>query len=258
MSSPAALRQVRDLAVWEDAGGLTHVLACDVNAAIGERPADHLRADPEEAGYNAAKVALMEVLAAGAAPFLVVDTLCLVRDAYGERVIEGVRTAMAEAAPDALLIGSDETNMPTRQTGVGVVVIWSVETTGLLVGTSHPGALVVCVGMPKDGLAAPYAEGDADVAGLADLLAVRRSGLCQELLPVGSRGIGHELAELAATSGLVAQRLPHDLDAAASAGASTCFLASIDDSRVDDLRQNTRLPLTPVGRLHRADDEERA
>jgi hypothetical protein len=249
-------RQVRDLAVWSGDGDTVFVAACDVNAGVGERPGDCLRLQPEEAGFSAAKVALMEVLAAGAEPFLVIDALCGPLDEYGRRVVDGVRRAMRDADANALLLGSDETNMTTVQTGVGVTVVGSSSASRLLLGRSRPGAVVVCAGVPRDGLSAPYAEGDGDVAGPRDVLDLRDCDLCQELLPVGSRGVAHEVRELARVAGLRAALVAEPaFDLRVSAGASTCVLASAAVDDLPALRAVTRLPITVVAVLSDAESE---
>jgi hypothetical protein len=245
------VRQVRDLSLWQS-GEVVHVVACDANASVGELSADFLRRPPEEAGYNATKVPLMEVLATGAKPFLVVNTLCGPLDEYGSRVVGGVRTALAEVGSDAALTGSDETNMTTTQTGVGVTVLGAVAAADLRVGTSRAGDVVVCVGTPKDGVVVPYREGDADIAGPRHVVAALGVGV-RELLPVGSKGVGYEVGQLATTAGLVAEPLAAPgLDPVVSAGASTCFLATLPAEAVPALRTAVALPVVAVATLHPA------
>jgi hypothetical protein len=245
--TPAA-RQVRDLSLWQ-VGEVVHVVACDANASVGELPADFLQRPPEEAGYNATKVPLMEVLATGARPLLVVNTLCGPLDEYGSRVVDGVRRALAEVGSDAALTGSDETNMTTTQTGVGVTVIGAVAAAELRVGASRAGDVVVCVGTPKDGVVVPYREGDADIAAPRHVVAALGAGV-RELLPVGSKGVAYELGQLSATAGLVAEPLATPgLDPAVSAGASTCFLASLPVDALPALRSAVSVPVVAVATL---------
>ena len=239
--------------LWDDAAEGTYVVACDANAGVGLRPADHLRRPPEEAGYNAAKVALMEIIAAGAAPFLLVNTLCSPLDTYGQRVVDGIRRALGHAGqPDVPVTGSDESNMTTSWTGLGVTVVGHAPPGRLMVGRARPGDLVLCLGMPRDGLLRPYREGDPDIAGLTDVVSVAQTGLCHELLPVGSRGVGFEAGQLATQAGLgltltVSPTSKLRLDE--SAGASTCFLVACPPDRTDALRIATSLPITEIAVL---------
>jgi selenophosphate synthetase-related protein len=239
---------VRDLSVWQ-AGDVVHVVACDANASVGELPADFQKRPPEEAGYNATKVPLMEVIAAGARPLLVVNTLCGPLDDYGSRVVAGVRSALAEIGSDAGVTGSDETNMTTTQTGVGVTIIGTVPAGGFRVGSSVAGDVVVCVGTPKDGVVVPYREGDADIAAPRHVLDALGAGV-HEVLPVGSKGVAYELGQLAATAGLAAEPVPTPgLDTSVSAGASTCFLTSLPPEALPALRAAVPLPVVVVATL---------
>jgi hypothetical protein len=253
------VRQIRDVVIWGDAGEV-HVAACDANAAIGERPEDSLRRPPDLVGYSAAKVPLMEVIATGARPFLLLNTLCGPLDHYGGSIVAGIYRAISETGYEVFVTGSDETNMPTVQTGVGITVIGAARDRDLLIGRARPDDVVLCAGTPRDGLVVPYEEGQPGVASLRHLAAVARSGLAREILPVGSRGILYELEQLARTASLEAALLEPEvvgtespdgtvLDLTASAGASTCFLVAAPLEAVADLEALVDLPFTPVARL---------
>ena len=239
--------------LWDDGAQGTYVVACDANAGVGLRPADHLRRPPEEAGYNAAKVALMEVTAAGATPVLVVNTLCSPLDAYGQRVVDGIHRALEHVGrPDTPVTGSDETNMTTTWTGLGVTVIAYAQLGALTIGQARPGDVVVCLGLPRDGLRRPYRVGDPYIAGPADVVSAAGSGLCHELLPVGSRGVAYEAGQLASHAALdltFTAASTSELHLDESAGASTCFLAACAPDRTADLRLATKLPVTEIAVL---------
>jgi AIR synthase related protein, N-terminal domain len=240
--------RVRDLCIFQ-AAELSLVLACDSNASIGSKPNDFLQKDPEEVGYSAAKVPLMEVLAAGAAPFVVVDNLCCELDPYGRALLAGVKRAVEEAGEGIAVTGSDETNMPTVQTGLGVTVLGVARRGELLLGQAQRGDAVVCVGVPKDGAAVPYQEGDPDIASVRHVRAALASQLAHELLPVGSRGVAHEAGELARTVGLASHLISSAVDMEISAGAGTCFLAAVPPGCVDALGHSTGIAVTVVGSL---------
>lgn len=253
-AGPIGLRLVRDLTIWSD-GGLLYVVACDANASVGELPNDFLRRPPEEAGYNAAKVALMEVVASGAWPFLVTNTLCGPLDDYGSRVLAGIVQALDEVGSDAPINGSDETNMETSQTGVGVTIVGRAPVQQVRLGSSLAGDAVVCLGRPKDGVRVPYREGDDDVAAPRDVVALLETDV-HEILPVGSKGVAYEVEQLAVTAGLAAVMEPRiSFDVQASAGASTCVLASVPAEAVDRLRTATSLPVELVAFLEPAPND---
>jgi hypothetical protein len=236
----------RDVLYWID-GNNAYVLACDSNAGIGQRPGDALNQSPTETGYSAAKVPLMEVLAAGATPFVLTNGLGGPRDEYGQQVLHGIAAAIAEVDADVTLTGSDETNVPTQQTAVGVTVLARADKADLRFGCAQPGDVIAVVGLPKDGLLTPYTEGDSDIANLRDLQAAGRLTFVHELLPVGSRGITYEAQQLAGgTRCVVRLRRDAPIDLSASAGSSTCFLVALPPGHVADLAAVVRPPVTEI------------
>jgi hypothetical protein len=245
-----AVRRVRDLLIV-DSAEMALVIACDSNAASGPKPADHLAQDPRTTGYSAAKVPLMEVIASGATPLVLIDNLCCELDPTGRGILEGINEALCETVGGVTVTGSDETNMPTVQTGVGVTVLGVASSSKLRVGTADAGNTLVCVGTPKNGTTVPYSEGDPDIASVSHIEAVSRSNLATEILPVGSRGVRYEANQLASTAGMtVAFEHACTIDLEISAGASTCFLVALSPERTDELARITTLPLAIVARLH--------
>lgn len=238
----------RDILHWTD-GASAYVLACDSNAGIGERPNDALRQPPHETGYSAAKVPLMEVLATGATPFVVTNALGGPRDDYGRQILAGIQAALDELDTPVTLTGSDETNVPTQQTAVGVTVVGRAPTAALRLGGTRLGDVVACVGLPKDGLLIPYTEGEDDIANLRDMQNAARVDGVHEILPVGSRGVAYEAQQLAAGAGASVglRDTPMDLDA--SAGSSTCFLVALPAGQVGALGAAVRPPVTVVGEI---------
>lgn len=249
MSSPAnGVHRFRDVLYWID-GDSAYVLACDSNAGIGERPNDALTQSPIETGYSAAKVPLMEVLALRATPFVLTNALGGPRDEYGQQILKGIELAIEEVDADVTLTGSDETNVRTRQTAVGVTVVGRAAAAELRLGGAIPGDVVACVGVPKDGVVVPYTEGEADIANLRDVQQASRLAGVHELLPVGSRGISYEARQLAAGADCAIRFRESSIDLAASAGSSTCFLAALQPEQVDALRAVVRPPVTVVGEI---------
>ena len=243
------VRQVRDIVMW-GRGPALYVAACDSNAAIGDLPADYLRRPPEVTGYSVTKVPLMEVLAVGATPFLLLNTLCGPLDDYGARIVAGIRQAIEESGCDIFVTGSDETNTPTVQTGVGVTVIGITTEADLTLGRARAGDVVVCAGIPRDGLSRPYREGDPGIATLWELAAVARSRLAHEILPVGSRGVRYEVEQLARTASLSPVLVePNPVDVGVSAGASTCFLVAAPREALASLQGLVNVPVVAVADL---------
>jgi hypothetical protein len=249
VSPGVRVSRFRDLLCWVD-GGSTYVLACDSNAGIGRRPHDALDQSPFDTGYSAAKVPLMEVLASGAVPFVLANALGGPRDEYGRQILAGIAAAIAEVDAAVELTGSDETNVETGQTAVGVTVLGRASGSGLRLGRARPGDAVVVVGVPKDGLIVPYTEGTEEIANVRDLRLASELPFVHEILPVGSRGVRYEAMQLA--DGARAELRLHDgvqLDLSLSAGASTCFLVALPRVHVGALAAAVRPPVTDIGEI---------
>jgi thiamine monophosphate kinase len=242
------VRRVRDLVIMQ-LGETSFVIACDSNAATGDKPGDHLKQPPEVTGYSAAKVPLMEVLASGADPFLLINNLGVDLATTGMSLLRGIRRLLDETSLDLMITGSDESNMPTVQTGIGVTVIGVAATDELRVGRVRAGDEVWVLGRRRSGLFGDeYEEGDPGTATARHVASALRLPDIREILPVGSKGIAFEAGELARESGLrveLDRGAETDLDK--SAGASTCFLVACDPGSGPTL-DALNLPRERIGR----------
>lgn len=221
------VRRVRDLVIAE-LGDRCIVIAADSNASTGDKPGDFLQQSPEVTGYSAAKVPLMEVLASGAEPFLLVNNLGVDLATTGQSLLRGIRRLLDETSIDLMITGSDESNMPTVQTGIGVTVLGIIETAQLRVGRVGEGDEIWVVGRRRSGLPGDeYADGVEGTATAVHVAAAVRLAGVTEVLPVGSKGIAFEAGELAGGARLHALLFENaDVDLQRSAGASTCFLVA--------------------------------
>lgn len=241
--SAAAPRRVRDLLVLDrgeaGAGGELLVLACDSAGGAGPKPLDGVKVPARVVGLFTARVALMEVIAAGAAPVAVTATICCEPEPTGSGVACGVMEEMAAAGlgPEALVI-STEKNLGTAQTGVGVTVLGTVRRGRFLPGRALPGDIIALVGHPKVG--AEVAEDDPAIVDLHTVTAIIRSGLAADLVPVGSRGAAAEARELASSAGLVARLCPEQDGSGGgllsrSGGPATALVAAVRPDAVAEL-----------------------
>lgn len=228
--------RVRDLVYLRISEETVMVIACDSNASVGNKPNDQLAFSPRATGRSIASVALMEALAVGATPVVVIDNLCVEMDPTGREILAGVEDAVGLLDEPAVITGSDETNMLTTQTGVGMTVLAVAQWRDLLIGRCEPGDLVVCIGIEVGGPTHLYDDDEAlGFAGVDTVQQALSARVAHEILPVGSKGIGFELGQLASASGLsVTMVRPLPVDVAASAGASTCILVA---TRPADLEQ---------------------
>ncbi len=244
-----AVRRIRDLLILDG----TIVIAADSVGGIGPKPSDTVSSDAVTVAHFALRVPLLEVICAGASPIAVVDTLCVELEPTGAPMIEEIRRLAAEAGvPPVAVTGSTEENVATVATGIGVTVIGRVEPGDLLSGGSHSGDLVVCAGVP---LSAPHDEvwiGHPGQVSVASASAVVASGLVHDALPVGSRGVGWEVAQLAGSAGLEHEWLDvPGVSLTASGGPASCVLFSCDPDSVEAVRGriDAATPVHVIARL---------
>lgn len=245
--------KVRDLSVLNIAPGVLLVLACDSNGGIGPKSRDTVRTTGYELGRLAARVPLEEVIACGATPILLVDTLSVEREPTGAAIIAGIRDEMRDAGMDAAhaLNGSTEDNVLTVATGVGIVVLGLAAEARFRPGRAHTGDIVLCVGVPKSAPHHRVLADDPDIlrpSALRQLAAVDAIG---DILPVGSRGARAEAHDLAAFAGLsfVPDAAPA-VDMTASGGPGTCCIVAVPPDAVATVHAlATMPPIVAIGRL---------
>lgn len=245
-------RQVRDLTVIDLVGDLLLVVAVDSDGAIGPKPADVVKATGYACGRFGARVPLMEILASGAFPIAAFDALAVERVPLGNEIIRGIQDELRSIGlPSGFPIsGSTEDNVPTRQTGMGVVLIGLVETGEFRPGRSMRNDQVFCIGIPKAGPADEVRLEDPDIASAKTVAEVSTLDGVHDILPVGSKGVLFEARELADTAGLcfiADSSCP--LDLLKSGGPSTCFIVSGLPSIGDGLVKRTAVPVHRIGAL---------
>ena len=243
-------QRVRDVILVETSGQ-SFLIACDSNAGMGEKPGDSIRVPAQLVGHNAAKVPVMEVLAAGGVPFLVISNLCCDLASTGRFIIDGIADLLADTGIRPMMTGSDETNNPTVQTGVGVTVIGTVAPGAVRIGRARDGDEVVALGIPFfDPSRIPFREKTAVSAMPKHVIAALRQEFVREALPVGSRGVAYETEQLAAAANLtVVQVSQTRIDVGVSAGPSDCFLVAAAPGHASDLETCLDLPATVVAVL---------
>lgn len=252
----ARIRKIRDLTVLDIGAERLLVVACDSVGGIGPKEADVFPATAAETAHFAARVPLLEVLAAGARPVLVANNLSVEADPTGAEMIAAVRAVAAAAGVTAAegVTGSTEENVLTRATGVGVTVIGTAGRADLRPGRSESGDLVVCLGLPVSAPKQRPYVGDPRLVTLEELRAALAVDGVHDALPVGSHGIRGELDQLADTAGLRADLEPHattDLDLDASGGPASCVLVSCTPAaRTSLAKLRADLPVTVFARLH--------
>ncbi|KKM10257.1 hypothetical protein SY88_14405 [Clostridiales bacterium PH28_bin88] len=243
-------RRVRDLTLIEVDKSNCLVIACDSSGGIGPKQGDAVQVPGYVVGRMITRVALMEVMASGAAPISVVDTLSVEMHPTGEEILRGVKDEVVAAGLDPLLVvtGSTEENIPTHQTAMGVTVIGWAGPGDLRLGKARAGDRLLCIGLPKVGREVSLDDPEnADIQALRTLLAL--PGV-HELLPVGSKGIAYEAIQLAETAGLsLAWDSPVPVDLQKPAGPATCLLAAIDPGTEDQVLKMVDQPVIKLATL---------
>lgn len=225
----------RDLTYFRVGEDDVVVVACDSGGGLGPKPHDTVQVDGGVLGRFAARVPLLECVAAGAQPLVVVDTLAVERDPTGERIIAGVVAEAASAGVGAdHVTGSTEDNVPTVATGIGVTVIGRTTLHGLRVGRAVPPFSVVLYGRPMSAPADIFGPDHREILTVPTLrTAIAIPGVL-EALPIGSSGVTNEFAALARTARGTpeyATGWPCALDQ--SGGPSTAALLAVEHASLD-------------------------
>lgn len=287
------IQTFRDLTLMPLTDGSLLVIACDSLGSIGPKPTDVVQVPGYVVGRLTARVALMEVLATGATPQILVNTLAVEMTPTGRDIVRGIREEIREGGLSLpVLTGSSEENVTTVQTGVGITVI------GALPDSSHfrcrpaaPGNVIVCVGRPKVGKEVSLA--DPEISDIPLLRRLLQLEYITDILPVGSRGIAYEARLMAETAGLTWEEgffNPNDspnpdsspdphgppnpkassapetsldpeinsgpgIDLFKSAGPATCVLAALPPDKIPHMRKYINKPITVIGRLRTKQSE---
>lgn len=194
----------RDLLYFRTDETTAVAVACDSDGGLGPKPHDRYPCPAYQLGRFAARVPLLETLAAGGRPIMLVDTLSVELEPTGLEIIRGVidEAALGGLDRDAVT-GSTEDNIPTVSTGVGVTVVGVAGIDALRPGSSEAGSAVLLVGHPRSGPDDDVTVDDPEILSVPAMQALAGLQHVQEILPVGSRGVHHECGVLADSSQLV-------------------------------------------------------
>lgn len=243
----------RDLTLVELAEDCVLVMACDSAGGIGPKELDAVKVSGYVLGRFTARVALMELLAAGAHPVVLVSNVCVESDPGGREITRGIMEELRAAGLDSdiAVTGSTEKNIPTRQTALGVTAIGLARSSDLKLGLTRPNDRVFCVGLPKVGNEVGLA--DPNIATLQAVMALRICPEVHEIVPVGSQGIRREAEALAGSAGLRLHLDPvSGLDMEKSAGPATCFIftAEPDLSLAERIKSLLLQPVWAIGHVY--------
>lgn len=243
------VQRIRDLTLVRRGGGRVLVIGCDSSGSIGNKPMDAVQTSPEIAGYYAARVAVMEVLSAGAEVLTVVDTLAVEKEPTGNEIIRGINRLLEEAGLTAAHVnGSTEDNFATCQTGIGITVIGEADEAQLKLGCSQAGDCIVMLGKPLVGSA--VLEQEDRLCTLRQLQLLAAAPEVHDIHPVGSKGAGYEaelLAELNGCSFRPVPGLTKILEA--SGGPATAVIFAVGEQDLADIQSSIGGEMEIIGYL---------
>ena len=246
------MKSIRDILIFEFSSGKKLVVGCDSAGGIGPKSLDKIKVDGYTLGKFTARVTLMEVLATGAKPFCIIDTLSVELEPTGLEILEGIKeeAKIAGLDPKAAITGGSEKNFKVEQTGIGVTVIGLAKKEGLRIGISKPNNIIVAIGTPCVGNEVISAEKEHKIADLIDLQNLLNCKFINEIIPVGSEGIDYEIQVLAKSSNLKYELINQsELNLKKSAGPATVILASLDKSKLAELKTIITKPVKIIAQL---------
>jgi hypothetical protein len=241
-----------DISILKLPTGHSIVVGSTSSGAVGSKPADKVKVKGRILGKFLARVALMDVAAAGAFPILMSLTLGVEKEPTGREILEGIRSeAMVLGLdPNQALMDNTEENFETSQTGAGLTVIGLVTEADLRLAKTMPNDLVVAVGKPKVGDEVLSAEVKGEIADLKSVMALSQKKYVHDIAPVGALGIANEAGLLAYAVGRQFKLAKTTgIDLIKSAGPATVILVTLGAEKLEDLRLFVQKPITVVGEI---------
>lgn len=241
-------RKYRDLTLIDINKEQSLVIACDSSGGIGNKENDIVKTSPEIVGRFTTQVALMEILAFGARPISIVDTLSVEMEDTGRRILKGIEEVIKEIDlnKDHIITGSTEENFPVSVTGLGITIIGIINRNNWIRPKTYPGLVAALVGLPK--LGNDVLENRDVIMDIKNMLALKEKEYVKEILPVGSKGILYELEEIGRTNNIDFQLEDRmSIDLKQSAGPATCALVSIEEGKYRNLKEDFSIPVNKVG-----------
>lgn len=224
-------------------------IACDSCGGIGNKESDIVNASPEIVGYFTTMVALSEILAIGASPIVIINTLCVEMDNTGLEIVKGIKRAIKplNISEELIITGSTEENIQVFQTGIGITVNGIINKSDWKCPYVRKDALAVVLGIPKVGMEVLNDEKN-EIMSVNTFNQLYHNIKIQDMLPVGSKGIEYEALEMAKTNDLelsLDDRISVDLYK--SGGPATCAVVAIEESYFEEFKKSMKIPVNRIG-----------
>jgi selenophosphate synthetase-related protein len=246
---PKTIKTGRDVSVFEINNDQVMVVGCDSAGGIGPKPLDKVKVSGYTLGRFTARVALMEVLAVGATPVCLTDTLGVEPEPTGFEIVKGIKKAVELAQLDDSLpvIGSMEKTVEVEQTGIGITVVGLAPKNKLKIGLSEPDDLIVVVGRPSVKDEVLPAEKRGEIVDLIDLIKIMECDFVHDVVPVGSHGMLHEVKVLSQDCGLGYKLNLTENELRKSAGPATAVLVTVPKNALNQLLSAINKPTQVIG-----------
>ncbi|MGM0865027.1 MAG: ATP-binding protein [Bacillota bacterium] len=197
------------------------ILATDCSGGIGNKEGDVVLADPVTVGYYCFRGAAMECLAVGAR-LKAIQLLNFTSDAVWDQYCSGVKKGLSEMNQEGIPItGSTESNIGLNQSALGVTCI------GI---RSKKRPFPSCTNLAYALIGTPLVGNEvikqhASIAPLDLFMNCVQHSSIIDVLPVGSKGVLHELSLLLGKP-LRREDVTSTQDLDKSGGPSTSFIIS--------------------------------
>ncbi|MCA1058612.1 ATP-binding protein [Rossellomorea aquimaris] len=210
------------------------IIASDCSGGIGTKTDDVVRVDPEVVGYFSFRVAAMECLAVGAC-LRTVQLMNFTSDAVWEKYTQGVRKGLSELdLEDVPITGSSESNFSLNQSALGVTCIGIRKKESRQVSRGRLSYALIGTPLVGD----EVLRQKSSVAPLALFKKCIEHPSIFDLLPVGSKGVRHELSVITGKP-LTEKDVSslHDLEK--SSGPATSFIIAFQSEEEPAVRKLT-------------------
>ncbi|HZG73941.1 MAG TPA: hypothetical protein VEY51_20595 [Chondromyces sp.] len=211
------------------------VIASDNSGAIGLKTGDSVKVPDEMVSYFGFRVAVMECMAAGGKPAAVIIHNFTGNEAW-DSYVKGIRKAAAELGEEQLPItGSTESNFIMLQSAMGIVVLGKRESGWQERPLDRKSVRFAVVGKPLVGNEV-IAQREA-VLPLSLFKTILDTNGVLAALPVGSKGILHELRLMTGMADLQERTVTCELDVTKTSGPATCLLIGIDEEKEEEIKR---------------------
>lgn len=233
------VKKIRDLSLIDIDAQRTMVIACDSCGGIGIKDGDALKIPTIYVAKFTVRVAIMEVICAGAEIITITNAVCNEMENTGLEVIKGIKEELKAAGiSDMILTGSTEENFKTISTGIGITAIGMGNKNKLKVNSIRNEAVIVSIGLPKVGNKINLNKDD-EIIDYIDIKKLVKSDYVYEIVPVGSKGIAYEAELLASNNGFTLEfKTELSVDIYKSGGPSTCVIAAVNSKKISEIIKN--------------------